>query len=237
MGVDSLLLTLELHAQDLQKMKPSLLNNRKLSISKTNYKEIPTIIYRSLLRNKNLNISLSEEDIEFLETRTTINKAQIDAQYKIFLTKHPTDKYPKKSFRSMMAECYPNVDTHKLSKHIWRMYDTNLDGCIDFREFMMVLYVMSNGSPEENLQQIFRVFDIDNNGKIELVEMKRIVKDLLTIEKDNVNKETVATSAFSEMDENEDGEVSQEEFPNPLLSSRKFSTMLALKVIDIFVEN
>ena len=42
------------------------------------------------------------------------------------------------------------------------------DGHIDFREFMIVLYVMSNGSPEENLKQIFRVFDINNDGSISL---------------------------------------------------------------------
>merc|ERR1712055_606286 len=192
--------TSKLRDLNIQTVKPSLLNNRKLSISKTNYKEIPTMLYRTLLGNKNLNTPLSEEDIEFLETKTTIDKAQIDAQYKIFLSKHPDGQISKKSFRSMMAECYPNVDTHKLSKHIWRMYDTNLDGCIDFREFMMVLYVMSNGSPEENLQQIFRVFDIDNDGKINFTEMKRIVKDLLNIDNESKdNKETVAKSAFSEM--------------------------------------
>ena len=42
------------------------------------------------------------------------------------------------------------------------------DGHIDFREFMIVLYIMSNGTPEENLKQIFRVFDINNDGKITL---------------------------------------------------------------------
>lgn len=50
--------------------------------------------------------------------------------------------------------CYPGYDTAKLEDHIFRMYDSNGDGHIDFREFMIVLYVMSNGSPEENLKQV-----------------------------------------------------------------------------------
>ena len=50
------------------------------------------------------------------------------------------------------------------------------DGHIDFKEFMIVLYVMSNGTPEENLRQIFRVFDINNDGRISVTELRRIVK-------------------------------------------------------------
>ena len=76
----------------------------------------------------------------------------------------------------MMKQCYPNTDTEKLEKHIFRMYDANKDGNIDFREFMIVLYVMSSGSPEENLKQIFRVFDINNDGGISMKELKRIIK-------------------------------------------------------------
>ena len=139
----------------------------------------------------------------------------------------------------MMKAFYPGADTEKLSKHIWRMYDTNQDGHIDFREFMIVLYVMSNGSPEENLKQIFRVFDINNDGKINLAEMKRIVNDLFKLidEKDveNASKEILVQSAFSEMDEDGDGEISQEEFIKACLSQKKFSTMLTLKIIDIFI--
>ena len=50
--------------------------------------------------------------------------------------------------------CFPDSDTAKLESHIFRMYDKNGDGHIDFREFMIVLYVMSNGTPEENLKQV-----------------------------------------------------------------------------------
>ena len=72
------------------------------------------------------------------------------------------------------------------------------DGHIDFREFMIVLYIMSNGSPEENLKQIFRVFDINNDGSISLKELQRIVKDLFHLineqNADEASQEVLAQS-------------------------------------------
>ena len=56
------------------------------------------------------------------------------------------------------------------------MYDTNGDGYIDFREFMIVLYTFSNGTPKENLNQMFRVFDINSDGSVSLKELLRIGK-------------------------------------------------------------
>ena len=39
----------------------------------------------------------------------------------------------------MMKACYPGADVDRLTKHIWRMYDTNNDGAIDFRHSSNVL--------------------------------------------------------------------------------------------------
>ena len=74
------------------------------------------------------------------------------------------------------------------------------DGHIDFREFMIVLYIMSNGTPEENLKQIFRVFDINNDGFISLKELQRIVKDLFHLineeNADEASQELLAQSGM-----------------------------------------
>ena len=62
-----------------------------------------------------------------------------------------------------------------MDKHVFRVYDTNNDGFINFVEFMVgrekipnssltfkvVYYVMADGSPEEVLLKIFRIFDIN----------------------------------------------------------------------------
>merc|ERR1712045_456158 len=111
---------------------------------------------------------LTNEDLEFIAKNTALTKVQVESRYQNFLKLHPDGRISRKSFHSMMKECYPGADTEKLERHIFRMYDTNKDGHIDFREFMIVLYITSNGTPEENLKQIFRVFDINNDGTITL---------------------------------------------------------------------
>jgi len=182
---------------------------------------------------------LTDEDIDFIARNTAMNREAVEAQYKSFLQKHPDGRISKKSFHTMMKECYPGADTEKLERHIFRMYDSNEDGHIDFREFMIVLYIMSNGSPEENLKQIFRVFDINNDGTITLKELQKIVRDLfLLINETNADKasqELLVKTAFHEMDENHDGAISQSEFVEACMAQKKFSTMLTLKIIDVFI--
>merc|ERR1711988_504764 len=184
---------------------------------------------------------LTNEDLEFIAKNTALTKVQVESRYQNFLKLHPDGRISRKSFHSMMKECYPGADTEKLEKHIFRMYDTNKDGHIDFREFMIVLYIMSNGTPQENLKQIFRVFDINNDGFISLKELQRIVKDLFHLineeNADEASQELLAQSAFNEMDENHDGQVSEEEFIEACMSQKKFSTMLTLKIIDVFVSS
>merc|ERR1711902_348105 len=184
---------------------------------------------------------LTNEDLEFIAKNTALSKVQVESRYQNFLKLHPDGRISRKSFHSMMKECYPGADTEKLERHIFRMYDTNKDGHIDFREFMIVLYIMSNGTPQDNLKQIFKVFDINNDGFISLKELQRIVKDLFHLineeNADEASQELLAQSAFNEMDENHDGQVSEEEFIEACMNQKKFSTMLTLKIIDVFVSS
>merc|ERR1712150_332221 len=96
---------------------------------------------------------------------------------------------------------------------------------------------MSNGTREENLKKIFQVFDIHGDGTISQKELDRVVKDLFRSFKkdDELNEENLALDAFKEMDINTDGKITQEEFIHAGLSRETLSTMLALKVIDLFL--
>ena len=138
----------------------------KPGVVKKSNKIIPKILSARILGCGVRKPILAEEDIDFLVRNTAITREQVVSQFKIFLKNHPDGRISKKSFQSMMQACYPGADTEKLGKHIWRMYDINEDGQIDFYEFMTVLHVMSSGSSEDNLRQLFRVFDINSDGSI-----------------------------------------------------------------------
>ena len=56
------------------------------------------------------------------------------------------------------------------------MYDTDGSGSIDFTEFMLVYHIMNDGTPEEVISKIFRVFDLNGDGVITAVEMNKIIK-------------------------------------------------------------
>jgi len=183
---------------------------------------------------------LTEDDFNYLASHTALSREEVEEKYRNFLERHPDGKITKKEFRNMMQVCYPSTDTDKLEKHIFRMYDANGDGYIDFREFMLVLYVLSSGTPEENLKQIFRIFDINNDGSITQKEMVRIVKALFHLlnQDDNPGQEsesTIAKMAFQEMDADQNGRVSLDEFIRACLQQEKISSMLTLKLVDVFI--
>ena len=183
---------------------------------------------------------LSEQDLQFIANHTAVSREQVDMQYENFLKDHPDGKITKKDFRKMMKDCYPPINIDKLESHIFRMYDTNGDGYIDFREFMIVLYVMSEGSPEENLRQMFRIFDINNDKSVDLEELGRIVHGLFKLFKhednpENLTEANIALKAFKEMDTNTDGKVTEDEFVRACLGQETISKILALKVIEIFI--
>ena len=47
----------------------------------------------------------------------------------------------------------------------------------------------------------------------------------------------ITATAFAEMDKDEDGKVTTEEFIAACMAQEEFSKMLALKVIKIFIED
>jgi len=190
--------------------------------------------------SKNGKPVLTEQQAEQLAQSSGLDVVQVREQFDAFVLEHPNGKMKKKDFREMMAKALPKKDAGKMEKHVFRIYDTNNDGYIDFPEFMIVFYIMSDGTPEEVLGKIFRVFDVNSDDSITKKELTRLIKDMYgLLNNDNpeqASEKFIATSAFAEMDKDADGKITKEEFISACLGQEQFSKMLALKMVEMFTD-
>ena len=191
--------------------------------------------------SKNGKPVLREEDVAALSKSSGLDEAQVKESFDAFLAEHPNGKLKPKDFREMMTKAVPKKDAAKMEKHVFRMYDSDKDGFIDFTEFMLLFHIMSDGTPEEVLTKIFRVFDVNSDGTISMKEMNKLIKDMYGLLKTEdpkiAAKNMIAKTAFAEMDKDKDGEVSKEEFVSACMGQEEISKMLALKIVDIFVDD
>ena len=52
-------------------------------------------------------------------------------------------------------------------EQLFRIFDKDGDGSIDFKEFMIATDMTSSGDPEEKLRWAFRMYDKDGSGKVQ----------------------------------------------------------------------
>ena len=86
-----------------------------------------------------------------------------------------------KYFCTRYSVFFPHHCADDFCRHVFRTFDLNRDGVVDFREYMLALHVITNGSEEEKLAWAFRLFDIDNNGVIEPEEVTEIARAILQV--------------------------------------------------------
>merc|ERR1712179_831649 len=83
---------------------------------------------------------IRDEDIEALSKSSGMSKEDVKKAFDSFIEEHPNGKMKKGEFAKMMAQALPQKDAGKMEKHVFRVYDTNNDGYIDFVEFMVILH-------------------------------------------------------------------------------------------------
>ena len=69
-----------------------------------------------------------------------IKCSKIKIAFANFTNQHKDGKMNKASFTKMLEQALPGKESKKMVPHIFRVYDDNKDGYIDFSEFMESVY-------------------------------------------------------------------------------------------------
>lgn len=130
---------------------------------------------------------------------------------------------------------FPHHCADDFCRHVFRTFDLNRDGVVDFREYMLAMHVINTGSDEERLAWAFRLFDIDNNGMVEREEVAEIARAILEVvapsaslsaEEARQRARLRAKEIFREMDSRGRGFLTRGQFVETCLRKQTLAKML-----------
>ena len=180
---------------------------------------------------------LSGEKLEFLKAYTRYDEATIKEFHKRFMKDCSTGELTRDKFVDLYKMLICRGNAEKYCEHVFRTFDTDQNGVIDFEEFLLAMYVTSSGTAEEKLTWAFRMYDVDGNGTIDPDEMLKVVQAIYGMRREDATEPTSvaderARKIFLRMDENGDGQLTEEEFLRGCLEDDELSKLLAPNIVE-----
>ena len=149
-----------------------------------------------------------------LAEATSFMQEDLVKWYKGFVLAYPNRSLSIEDFKKIYGHHFPFGDASEFAQHVFRQFDLNGDGIIDFREFVIWLSVTIPSTTEDRLKRAFALYDIDGNGFVSKQEMTNIVQSIHKMVGivDESNAKRCVDDIFGRMDVNIDGKLSISEF-------------------------
>lgn len=123
----------------------------------------------------------------------------------------------KKQFTNVFKDFYPQDKAGKFCEQIFKVFDADNSGKIDFIEFILAISASSDGDIRKKLAMCFRLYDTNKNGKIDKKEMEKMLNTIYDLKGesnrkgDNDPKQRVE-AVFNKLDKDRSGTLDEHEF-------------------------
>jgi len=87
----------------------------------------------------------------------------------------PNGQLTRAKFLEVYSSFFPQGNAEKFCEHVFRTFDSDNSGKIDFKEFLLAINITSTGKPEQKLEWAFQMYDVNGDGTIEPSEMQEII--------------------------------------------------------------
>lgn len=118
---------------------------------------------------------LAPRTLAELRDQTNFTVEEIQDWYKEFKSKWPKGVLTSEEFKKEYSTFFPLGDASEFAKHVFRVFDQNADGKLDFREFVCGFSIVLRGRVEDKLKFSFQMYDINGNGFISREEMLEVL--------------------------------------------------------------
>uniref|UniRef100_A0A673H7H8 Guanylate cyclase activator 1A n=1 Tax=Sinocyclocheilus rhinocerous TaxID=307959 RepID=A0A673H7H8_9TELE len=151
--------------------------------------------------------------------------------YKKFMTESPSGQLTLHEFKQFLGLRGLDPEANAYIEQMFRTFDMNKDGYIDFMEYVAALSLVMRGKMEHKLRWYFRLYDVDGNGCIDRHELLNIIKVGITALDGSTSMEMVKPySIFKRLSLEEfvAGARSDEEFMEVMMKSSDLSHIVAM---------
>ncbi|KAM4539051.1 recoverin-like [Odontesthes bonariensis] len=175
----------------------------------------------------NKSSAVSKEILEDLKLTTKFSETEIYHWYENFKKQCPSGRITKEEFQNIYSKFFPDCDANTYAQHVFRSFDTNDDGTLDFKEYIIALHMTSTGKTHKKLEWTFSLFDVDRNGHITKSEVTDICTSIFKlIPQDEVEDlpddentpEKRADKLWNAFDKGDNDKVTEDEFIKGLLN-------------------
>jgi Ca2+-binding EF-hand superfamily protein len=120
----------------------------------------------------------------------------------------------KAEFVRLYLELKPEPDDKldEIAANVFKAFDKDNNGTINFNEFMVAYALTSKGNNEEKLAYAFELYDLDGNGSLDRGEIKAVLfsmLDMLGADDQEANVERILKGCLKDLDATGDGKVSK----------------------------
>lgn len=135
----------------------------------------------------------------------------------------------KEKFNELYSFLFPNGNSRKFCKQIFKIFSTDGTGEIEFIDLMFAISLTSTGEIDKKINVAFKIYDIDKNGLIDKRELNKIIEAIYELSESKTKKDLSREEIeliMKELDKNNDQFISKEEFIDGCLNNKNVTDLL-----------